>query len=189
MTGDSDPPLTELLRRSAVGDDAACDAVWRRVHDHLRWLAHARLAKESAPQCEPTELVHEAYIKLAELELAPRDREHFYAIAANAMRQVLVNQARARKRAKRGSGLPDITLNSSFVDGASPMVVDVLDIDRAIEALEQAAPRKAEAVVLSYFGGLGDDEVAGALDVSAATVKRDLRTARAWLASALETVR
>ena len=185
MTGNSDPPLTELLKRSASGDRGARDAVWRRVHGHLRRLAHARLAKESAAQCEPTELVHEAYLKLADLELAPRDREHFYAIAANAMRQVLVDQARARNRARRGGGQPAVTLNSRFADSAPP-VVDVLDIDRAIRALEQADPRKAEAVVLSYFGGLTDDEVADVLSVSAATIKRDLRTARAWLASALE---
>jgi RNA polymerase sigma factor (TIGR02999 family) len=188
MTGNSDPPLTELLQRSAAGDDAARDAVWSRVHDHLRQLARARLANESAAQCEPTELVHEAYMKLADLKLAPRDREHFYAIAANAMRQVLVDQARARNRAKRGSGRPAVTLNSRFVDGASSVVVDVLDIDRAIQALEQADARKAEAVVLSYFGGLTDEEVAGVLSVSAATIKRDLRTARAWLASALEPI-
>ena len=184
MTGNSDPPLTELLQRSASGDRAARDAVWQQVHDHLRRLAHARLAKESAMHCEPTELVHEAYMKLADLGLAPRDREHFYAIAANAMRQVLVDQARARNRAKRGSGLSPVTLNSRFIDG-TPSGVDVLDIDRAIRALEQADARKARAVVLSYFGGLTDDEVAGVLCVSAATIKRDLRTARAWLASAL----
>jgi len=184
MTGNSDPPLTELLQRSASGDRAARDTVWEQVHDHLRRLAHARLAKESAMHCEPTELVHEAYMKLADLDLAPRDREHFYAIAANAMRQVLVDQARARNRAKRGSGQAPITLNSRFVDGAASEV-DVLDIDRAIQALEQADERKARAVVLSYFGGLTDDEVASVLSVSAATIKRDLRTARAWLASAL----
>ncbi len=185
MTGTSDPPLTDLLQRSAAGDGAARDQVWHQVHDRLRRLAQARLAKESAAQCQPTELVHEAYLKLADLELAPRDREHFYAIAANAMRQVLVDQARARNRAKRGGGQPAVTLNSRFADGAPP-VVDVLDIDRAIRALEQADARKARAVVLSYFGGLTDDEVAETLSVSPATIKRDLRTARAWLATALD---
>src|SRR6056297_3292446 len=84
MTGTIDPPLTDLLQRSAAGDGAARDQVWHQVHDRLRRLAQARLAKESAAQCQPTELVHEAYLKLADLELAPRDREHFYAIAARA---------------------------------------------------------------------------------------------------------
>jgi len=185
MTGNTDPPLTELLQRSAAGDDAARSAVWSRVHDHLRRLARARLARESGAHCDPTELVQEAYLKLADLELAPRDREHFYAVAANAMRQVLVDQARARNRAKRGSGRPAVTLNSRVVDGAPP-VADVLDIDQAIRGLEQADPRKGKAVVLSYFGGLTDAEVANALSVSTATVKRDLRTARAWLVSRLE---
>lgn len=188
MTGTTDPPLTDLLRRSAAGDDVAHDAVWRQVHDHLRGLARVRLANESGAQCQPTELVHEAYLKLAGLKLAPRDREHFYAIAANAMRQVLVDQARARNRAKRGSGRSAITLDSRFVDGASSMDVDVLDIDRAIQALEQADARKGRTVVLSYFGGLTDDEIASVLSVSTPTVKRDLRTARAWLASALESM-
>jgi len=185
MTGNTDPPLTELLRRSAAGDDAARNAVWSRVHDHLRRLARARLARESEAHCDPTELVQEAYLKLADLELAPRDREHFYAVAANAMRQVLVDQARARNRAKRGSGRPAVTLNSRVGDGAPP-VADVLDIDQAIRGLEQADPRKGKAVVLSYFGGLTDEEVAELVGVSVATVKRDLRTARAWLAAELQ---
>ncbi|TVQ36358.1 MAG: RNA polymerase subunit sigma-70, partial [Wenzhouxiangella sp.] len=91
-----DPPLTELLKRSADGDHLARDRVWTELHGQLRARARSQLARESAPQCDPTELVHEAFLKLDRLELAPRDRLHFLALAARAMRQVLVEQARAR---------------------------------------------------------------------------------------------
>ena len=186
-----DPPLTELLRRSAEGDRAARDRLWAEVHDQLRALARSRLAREAPVTCQPTELVHEAFLKLSGPSVEPRDRNHFLALAAVAMRQVLVDQARSRNRQKRGRGARPVTLDTRAGNDsdATTGVVDVLDLHRAIDELAEADPRKAEAVVLSYFGGLTDDEVAGALDVSTATVKRDLRTARAWLGSALAAAR
>ncbi len=190
-SGRSDePPLTELLKRSAQGDRAARDRVWSEVHDQLRALARSRLAREAPVTCQPTELVHEAFLKLAGHSPTPRDRNHFMALAAVAMRQVLVDQARSRLRQKRGGGARPLTLDSRVADGESPAAhaegIDVLDLHEAIERFETIDPRKARAVVLSYFGGLTDDEVAEALDTSPATAKRDLRTARAWLAAALD---
>jgi RNA polymerase sigma factor (TIGR02999 family) len=190
MPGNTDPPLTELLQRSADGDRVARERVWAEVHDQLRALAQSRLAREAPVTCQPTELVHEAFLKLSGPDVEPRDRNHFMALAAVAMRQVLVDQARSRNRQKRGAGARPLTLKTG-ADGAGSATgdVDVLDLHVAIDELAEADPRKAEAVVLSYFGGLTDDEVAGALDISPATVKRDLRTARAWLGSALESTR
>ncbi len=185
------PPLTALLKRSADGDHAARDRVWTEVHDQLRALARSRLAREAPVTCQPTELVHEAFVKLSGPGLEPRDRNHFLALAALAMRQVLVDQARSRNRQKRGDGARPLTLDTRAhaESEATTGVIDVLDLHNAIDELAEADPRKAEAVVLSYFGGLTDDEVATALDVSPATAKRDLRTARAWLGSTLGPVR
>lgn len=186
-----DPPLTELLRRSADGDRDARERVWSEVHDQLRALARSRLAREAPVTCQPTELVHEAFLKLSGPDLEPRDRNHFMALAAVAMRQVLVDQARSRNRQKRGGGIRPLTLDTRACVDSDPNAdgIDVLDLHSAIDELADADPRKAEAVVLSYFGGLTDDEVANALGVSSATVKRDLRTARAWLSTALDSAR
>lgn len=182
-----EPPLTELLKRSAEGDRAARDRVWAEVHDQLRALARSRLAREAPVTCQPTELVHEAFLKLSGHTPTPRDRNHFLALAAVAMRQVLVDQARARMRQKRGAGVRPLTLDSRVAgDENATGEIDVLDLHEAIERFETIDPRKARAVVLSYFGGLTDDEVADALEISPATAKRDLRTSRAWLASALD---
>ncbi|NBB93333.1 MAG: sigma-70 family RNA polymerase sigma factor [Gammaproteobacteria bacterium] len=185
MPTEIDHPLTELLQRSAAGDETAREALWDQLHDRLRGLARHRLAREGAADCDPTELVHEAFIKLEGLRVAPRDRLHFLGLAARAMRQVLVDQARRRRRDKRGGGTPDLTLPSQWIDADQRGPIDTLDLERALDALFRLDERKARAVELSYFGGLTDDEVAEVLGVSVATVKRDLRTARAWLATEL----
>lgn len=181
------PPLTDLLKRSADGDRGARDQVWAEVHQKLRSLARSRLAREAPVTCQPTELVHEAFVKLSGHGVEPRDRNHFLALAAVAMRQVLVDQARSRNRQKRGNGARLLTLDTRAGNDseATTDAIDILDLHNAIEELSAADPRKAEAVVLSYFGGLTDEEVASALYVSPATAKRDLRTARAWLGSVL----
>lgn len=185
MPTKSDHALTELLHRSAAGDRAARDVLWTQLHDRLRGLARHRLAREGSTDCDPTELVHEAFIKLDGMRIAPRDRLHFLGLAARAMRQVLVDQARRRRRDKRGGGAPDLTLSSQWIDAEQRGPVDTLDLERALESLSRLDERKGRAVELSYFGGLTDEEVAGVIGVSTATVKRDLRTARAWLATEL----
>jgi RNA polymerase sigma factor (TIGR02999 family) len=177
--------LTWLLQRSVAGDEEARDRLWHELHEHLKGLARARLASEGTQPCQATELVHEAYIKLDSLRITPRDRGHFLALAARAMRQVLIDQARLRQREKRGSGHRALTLLTRDLADDSSAVIDVLDLERALVELEALDPRKGRAVELSYFGGLSDAEVAAELEVSTATIKRDLRTARAWLASSL----
>jgi len=180
------PDLTQLLRLSMAGDELARERIWSELHDQLRALARARLARESSAPCQATELVHEAYLKLDGLKVTPRDRNHFFGLAARAMRQVLVDQARARQREKRGSGQPPLTLLTRDASDQAPAVMDVLDLERALADLEAVDERKAQAVELSYFGGLTDSEISDTLGVSTATVKRDLRMARAWLATALD---
>ena len=183
----ADVELTILLRQSVAGDAAAREMLWMRVHDQLRAMARSRLARESSGAgLDATELVHEAFFKLESLTIEPRDRLHFMALAARAMRQVMVDQARARRRDKRGGGLAPITLLTHYAPEQQPGALDVLDLENALAELEALDGRKARAVELSYFGGLTDEEVAAALEISSATVKRDLRTARAWLATALE---
>lgn len=179
--------MTRLLQQSAQGDAAARAQVWQAAHAELRALARARLQRESGnPTWQPTELVHEAFLKLCGLRMAIRDRAHFMAMAATAMRQVLVDHARERRRDKRGGGLRAVTMDSRLVGETGAQDIDLLDLDRALSELAALDPRKARAIELSYFAGLGDAELAQALDVSEATAKRDLRTARAWLATALQ---
>lgn len=186
MSSPAGGDLTRLLRQSREGDERARERLWSELHDQLKRLAHARLAKEASRPCQATELVHEAYIKLEGLKITPRDRSHFLGLAARAMRQVLVDQARARQREKRGSGQAPITLLTRDASDQAPAVMNVLDLERALAELETVDERKARAVEMSYFGGLTDPELAEALGVSTATVKRDLRTARAFLATALD---
>lgn len=175
-----------LLRRSMSGDVEARESLWRQLHGQLKSMARRRLAAESAADVQATELVNEAFLKLDSLSVEPTDRLHFLALAARAMRQVLVDQARARLRDKRGAGLRPVTLVTRELAGDTVVSLDVLDLEKALIELESLDQRKASAIELSYFGGLTDYEVAEALSVSSATIKRDLRTARAWLATALE---
>lgn len=156
------------------------------VYDRLRALAHQRLAAAPAEHSlNTTGLVHEAYLRFAESADATfRSREHFLAIAARVMRNVLVDHARARVAAKRGGGVALLELS----EGAWVTGVDldrVEDLDEALKRLEQLDERQARMIEQRYFGGLSLEEMASALDLSLATVKRELRSARAWLATEL----
>jgi RNA polymerase sigma factor (TIGR02999 family) len=178
--------VTRLLRRSAEGDAAARDAVWSLAHAQLRELARSRLARESSqPTWQPTELVHEAYLKLCDLRMSLADRAHFLALAANTMRRILIDHARGKQRAKRGGDVFAVTLDAQLADDGNVIGIDLLDLDAALEQLAALDARKARAIECSYFGGMSDTELAAALGVSEATAKRDLRSARAWLATML----
>lgn len=178
--------VTLLLQRSAQGDDAARDALWSLMLDELRALARVRLAQESgSPTWQPTELVNEVWLKLSGLKMELRSRTHFLAMAATAMRRALIDHARERRRDKRGGGIGALTLNS-LIEGADVATsIDILDLDRALTDLADMDARKAKAIELSYFGGLTDRQVAATLGIAEASAKRDLRSARAWLATAL----
>jgi RNA polymerase sigma factor (TIGR02999 family) len=127
-----------------------------------------------------TALVHEAYLRLADAEVDWQDRAHFFAIAARVMRRILVEYARAHTRHKRGSGQVHVPLDEAVVVGPEAAAI-VEDLDEALERLAAIDARKSEIVQLLFFGGLTYEETAAALDISPATVHRELKLAKAWL--------
>lgn len=153
------------------------------VYDRLRALAHQRLAAVPGEHSlNTTGLVHEAYLRFVESSGTTfQSRDHFLAIAARVMRNVLVDHVRARVAAKRGRGAALLELREeAWVTGVDLDRVE--DLDEALKRLEQLDERQARMIEQRYFGGMSLEEVAGAMDLSLATVKRDLRSARAWLA-------
>lgn len=179
--------VTRLLRSWRETDDPdTLDRLVPLVYDELRRLAAHHLRGEAAGHTlEPTALVHEAYARLVGGPSRFENRAHFFAVAAGAMRRVLVDHARRRNRAKRGGGAIPVTLTggSARVD---PWTLDLLALDEALGRLEALDPRKARTVELHFFGGLTQGDTAEVLGVSRATVERDLKLAKAWLKEHLE---
>ena len=176
----SDPAtITRLLELHREGDPEALDQVVERVYPVLRRLAGSRL-RRSPGTIGVTGLVNEAYIKLVDSAASWERREHFYAVAASAMRQILIDHARARQSLKRGGGLLLESLDPE-VTGWEPATVDLLALDKALERLQVTAPRLAQVVELRFYGGLSSEETARVMRVSARTVRRDWRKARALL--------
>lgn len=177
--------ITRLLHQWHDGSTAAGERLMGVVYDQLHAIAEARMRRErEGHTLQSTALVHEAYLRLVEAGVEWSDRGHFFAVAARTMRRVLTDHARGRHRAKRGGALERITLSNLPGDLPGERV-DLIALDGAIEELDQVDPRKAAAIELHYYGGLSYEEVAEALDISPATVHRDLRAARAWLKSRL----
>jgi RNA polymerase sigma factor (TIGR02999 family) len=156
------------------------------VYSELHVLAEAAFrAQRPDHTLQPTALVHEAFLKLFATPQAPwKDRSHFFALAAKAMRQLLVDHARAQASLKRGDGARAVTLAEGLVEGGAAGC-DLLDLDEALRDLARLDERQARVVELRVFAGLGVDEVAALLEVSDATVERDWRTGRAWIAARL----
>ena len=183
MEPGADPPaLTRYL--AAIGRDPTVDATCMPVLlAELGVIARSALrTQRQGHTLQPTALVHEAWLKLVGGEGASfRDRSHFFATAALAMRQVLVDHARARRSEKRGGRHQAVTLHTHLGGATAPPEVDLLDLDQAVSELEELDERRARVVVLRYFGGLEVDEVAEVMGVSKTTVERDWRAARAWL--------
>lgn len=178
--------VTQLLQRWSDGERAALDELVPLVYERLRHIAHDRLRHErSEVSLNTTALVHDAYLKLVDVRRARfRDRAHFLAMASRVMRRLLVDHARARCAAKRGGGLAAMELADDL--GLSDERADVItELDEALARLGAVDPRRSEMLEQRYFGGLSLEETAEVLGVSLATVKRDLRFARAWLAAEL----
>ncbi|MCH9649479.1 MAG: sigma-70 family RNA polymerase sigma factor [Deltaproteobacteria bacterium] len=173
--------VTELLDRWGTGDRDALEALIPLVYEELRAVARRRLRSERPGHTlSPTDLVHEAYGRLVEAEVPWQDRVHFFAVAAGTMRRVLVDHARSRTRNKRGGAALRVTLTESVpLEAGDPEAM--LALHRALEKLEAKDSRKARVLELHFFAGLSYAETALALDISEATVDRDLRFARAWL--------
>ena len=181
----NDDDVTQLLHDWQDGSKRALDQLMPLVHDELRRLARRSFRGErSGHTLQTTALVNEAYLKLVGADVPWQDRVHFFAVAARCMRRVLVDHARARDAAKRGGGLVRVTL-SEELDSKDPGTLDVVALDRALAALESKDERKGRAIELHYFSGLTVDEIAKLLEVSAPTIKKDLRFGRAFLRDAL----
>jgi RNA polymerase sigma factor (TIGR02999 family) len=176
--------ITQLLIKWRNGDHAALDELAPQVYSELRRLARHYLRQERhGHTMQPSDLVHEAYLRLVdEKEIDWQNRAHFFGIAAVRMRHILVEHARGRQAAKRGGGEPQLSL--SVADRlAKKREVNLLALDDALQRLEALDQQKSRIVELRYFGGLTIEETAEALKISPATVKRDWSMARAWLRS------
>jgi len=186
---DSEHPheITALLRQAQAGDQSARDTLMERVYGELHRMAD-RFAQRERPghTLQATALINEVYLRLFEgNRVRMEDRTHFFAMSARQMRRVLVDYARNRRAAKRGGGAEVFTLDD--FDGAREMgIEELLAVDFALQDLEALEARLAHLVELKYFGGLTDQEIADALKLSFAQVRRDWDFARAWLRRRLE---
>jgi RNA polymerase sigma-70 factor (ECF subfamily) len=181
--------ITQLLSSMQDGDESAADRLLPLVYDELRRIADGYLRRETPGHTlQATALVHEAYLRLVDQRDAQwRDRIQFLAVAAQMIRRILVDHARAKRAAKRGGDHGRFTLHESIdlVD-ANAEPVDLLDLHHALEELTKQNERQGRVVELRYFGGLNVDATAHVLDVSPRTVKDDWRFARAWLRARLQ---
>jgi RNA polymerase sigma factor (TIGR02999 family) len=181
MTMQAPANFTQLLTEWRSGHPQALERLTPLVYDELRRLARNYMrAERGSHTLQATAVVHEAFLRLIQANVALQDRGHFFALASRLMRRVLVDHAKSRSRIKRNSGVRDFIAEDT---GESPptMDFDVIALDDAIEGLQQMEPRLAQVVELHYFGGLTYDQIAAALSTSPATVHRDIRLARAWL--------
>ena len=174
--------VTQLLQQWSHGNDAALVELTPLIYEELRRLAHYQMGGQRADHTlQTTALVHEAYLRLAD-QTNPnwQDRAHFFAVAARAMRQIVVDYARSYQSQKRGGGAVKIELDEAAL--ISPeQSKEIVDLHEALEGLATLDLRKAEVVELKYFGGLDYDEIAEVLKISKITVRRDWEFARAWL--------
>lgn len=173
--------ITALLGKWASGDRQALEDLTPRVYAELRRLAAAYLRNERPDHTlQPTELVHEAYLRLVDQKVTPRwqNRSHFFGIAARLMRQILVDHARRRQTGGRAGRKVPIEAAISLPGGRS---ADLLALEDALQALEELDRRKCKAIELHYFGGLSIKEIAEALNLSDKTIRRDLAFSEAWL--------
>jgi RNA polymerase sigma factor (TIGR02999 family) len=174
--------VTGLLRAWGEGSLEARDRLLPLIYRDLRRRAAARLRHERPGHTlQPTALVNEAYLRLVEQQrVVWHDRAHFFAVAAQMMRRILVDYARSRARGKRPGGAVRVTLDDR-IGAQKPFDAELLEIDRALDELAALDERQAQIVELRYFGGLTDDEVAAALGISRSTVTREWQIARGWL--------
>jgi RNA polymerase sigma factor (TIGR02999 family) len=178
--------ITGLLHRWGEGDAAAFDQLFPIVYDRMRQLAHQRLRSEPDASLNTTALVHEAYLRMVDSPRVDlRDRGHFLGLASRVMRHLLVDHARARKAGKRGLGATPVPLEDAAWL-ADDKVDTIAELDEALQRLDAIDERRARILEQRYFGGLTLEETAEALGISLATVKRELRSARVWLALELQ---
>jgi len=178
------PEITQIIRALNAGDPHAAEHLLPLVYEELRRLAEVQMAGEKPGQTlNATALVHEAFLRLAGDQFA--DRRHFFRVAAEAMRRILIDQARQKLRVKRGGGRERVPLSEAEPAVEAP-AEDLLALNEALERFAAIDPAKAELVKLRYFAALSEEETAAALGISRATASRHWAYARAWLIQALE---
>jgi RNA polymerase sigma factor (TIGR02999 family) len=173
-------PVTDLLLRWSGGDIAAREELIPLVYNELRRIAKRCLAAQPHNTLQSTALVHEAYLRLAGNSIRWEDRVHFFAVAAQLMRRILVDHSRMKRAQKRGGESVTLVLDENLAASAD-RELDLVALDDALNALAAIDERQARLVELRFFGGLSIEETAHALEISPATVKREWATARLWL--------
>ena len=192
MAGYSRHDVTQLLVAWSDGDKSALEQLMPLVYAELRRIARQHLARERGvapkdrPPLQATSLAHEAYLRLIDQRSVRwQNRAHFYGIAAQMMRRILIDQARARLRARRGGRAPHVSLDEALMV-SSERVAELVALDDALAELAEIDPRKSRVVELRFFGGLSVEETAEVVGVSPVTVMRDWSTAKAWLQRAID---
>lgn len=182
MTDPTPREVTQLLAEWSDGDESALAELLPLVEKELHRLARRYMGRERAGHTlQTTALINEAYLRLAHgKEGRFRNRAHFFAAAANLMRQIMVDHARARESAKRGGGVPKVALDEAALV-TDERAAELVALDEALRELARTAPRQSRVVELRYFGGLSVEETAGVLKVHPNTVLNDWREAKAWL--------
>lgn len=176
--------ITRLLKDWSGGDQEVLDELMPLVYEELRRQAARHLRKERPNHTlQTTALIHEAYLKLVGQEVNWQNRSHFFAIASQAMRRILVDHARTRHREKRGGIVENLPLEEALAAGAEGKRLDLVELDEALTRLAKLDDRQAKIVELRYFSGLSIDETAEVLGVSNSTVRADWTMAKAWLKS------
>jgi RNA polymerase sigma factor (TIGR02999 family) len=181
-----DPDITKLLKAWGTGDPAALDQLSKCVYDELRLMARRHMKNErQGNTLQTTALVNEVYLRLVDVtKVEWQQRAQFFAMAAQMMRRILVDAARARASHKRGAGAVQVNFDETAVLSPEPDR-SMVALDDALAAFAQIAPRQAQVVELRYFGGLNEEEIVEVLKISPRTVRRDWEFARVWLAREL----
>jgi RNA polymerase sigma factor (TIGR02999 family) len=176
-----DPGVTRLLVQWTEGNKHAMEELLPLVYDELRRLARSYLNRERPGHTlQSTALVHEAYMRLVDQNVSWQSRAHFFGIAAQMMRRILVDHARTKNAAKRGDGAYKVTLDEGLV-AAEERDINVLALDEALTRLAEMDPQQSQIVELRFFAGLSIEDTSEVLKISPATVKRDWAMAKAWL--------
>jgi RNA polymerase sigma factor (TIGR02999 family) len=179
--------FTQLLNDWRSGNPQALERLTPLVYDELRRLARKYMSSERGGHTlQATAVVHEAFLRLIQANVAMQDRTHFFALASRLMRRVLVDHAKSRSRLKRNVAPGELGTDAA---GAPPVDFNVVELDDALESLIQLEPRLAQVVELHYFGGLTYEQIATAAGTSTATVHRDIRLAKAWLLTEISSSR
>jgi RNA polymerase sigma factor (TIGR02999 family) len=173
--------VTRLLVASSQGDQEALDKLLPLVYTELRHLAERYLHRERPDHTlQPTALVHEAYLRLIDQDVSWQNRAHFFGVAAEMMRRILIDHARKHQAAKRGSGGIKLSLDEA-IDLTDERAAELIALDDALKALAEFDPQKSKIVELRFFGGLSIEEAAAVLGIGTATVIRQWKMAKAWL--------